>query len=122
MIGRKGVGYYTFRQKPIQESWTGFSEKPTYADAERAADSVLPAFDASSDGETADGVQGIDEIHLVSTHFVSMITQTAQARRMAPLEVEYVEHDTQGGTELLPVVRVRTRRPSSCSTRCCRST
>ena len=47
---------------------------------------------------TEDGEPGIDEMHLVSTHFVSMITQRPQARRMAPMEVEYVEHDPTQGT------------------------
>ena len=50
-----------------------------------------------------DGTPGIDEMHLVSTHFRSMITQTARARRLAPMEVEIVEHDyTHPGTEFLP--------------------
>ncbi len=94
VIGRKGLGYLTFRQRPIAESWTGFSERPTYADAERATEALLPAFIAGSTGTTPDGEAGIDEIHLVSTHFVSMITQRPQARRMAPMEIEYVESES----------------------------
>jgi len=93
VIGRKGLGYYTFRQRPVMASWTGFSERPTYADAERATEALLPAFIAGSAGTTEDGSPGIDEVHLVSTHFVSMITQRPQARRMAPMEIEYVDHD-----------------------------
>ncbi len=92
VIGRKGVGYYTFRNRPIEASWTGFSERPTYAHAEHATEEILPAFLAGSAGQ-ADGKPGIDEIHLVSTHFVSMITQRPQARRMAPMEIEYVDRD-----------------------------
>ena len=76
VIGRKGVGYFNFRQRPIATSWTGFSEKPTYDDAVRACESLLPAFLAGSAGQLEDGASGIDEIHLVSTHFESMITQT----------------------------------------------
>jgi len=93
VIGRKGLGYFTFRHRPVAASWTGFSERPTYADAERATEALLPAFTAGSAGTTPDGIPGIDEIHLVSTHFVSMITQRPQARRMAPMEIEYVDHD-----------------------------
>jgi F-type H+-transporting ATPase subunit gamma len=93
VIGRKGLGYFTFRHRPVAASWTGFSERPTYADAERATEALLPAFTAGSAGKTQDGNPGIDEIHLVSTHFVSMITQRPQARRMAPMEIEYVDHD-----------------------------
>ena len=105
VIGRKGLGYYTFRNRPVAQSWTGFSERPTYADAERATEALLPAFIAGSAGTTEDGKPGIDEIHLVSTHFVSMITQRPQARRMAPMEIEYVDHDP---SQRVPaVVRVR---------------
>lgn len=104
IVGRKGVGYYTFRQKPIQASWTGFSEKPEYEDAQTAASVLLPAFLAGSDGEIESDlgtVPGIDELHLVSTHFASMLTQTPRARRIAPMEVEYVE-TTSTDTTLLP--------------------
>ncbi len=94
VIGRKGLGYFNFRQRAVAQSWTGFSERPTYADAERATDALLPAFAAGSAGTTPDGDPGIDEVHLVSTHFVSMITQRPQARRMAPMEIEYVENDS----------------------------
>jgi len=93
VIGRKGLGYYNFRNRPVAQSWTGFSERPTYADAERATEAILPSFLVGSAGNTEDGTAGIDEIHLVSTHFVSMITQRPQARRMAPMEIEYVDHD-----------------------------
>ncbi|GGM17952.1 F0F1 ATP synthase subunit gamma [Nakamurella endophytica] len=100
VIGRKGVGYYNFRQRAIAASWTGFSEKPEYSNAVDAAQAILPAFLAGSDGQvdTEGGPQpGIDEFHLVSTHFVSMLTQTPQARRVAPLVVEYVGTDTRNG-------------------------
>ena len=93
VIGRKGLGYYSFRNRPVAQSWTGFSERPTYADAERATEAILPSFIVGSTGATEEGTAGIDEIHLVSTHFVSMITQRPQARRMAPMEIEYVDHD-----------------------------
>ncbi len=100
VIGRKGLGYFKFRNRPVVQSWSGFSERPTYSDAERATEALLPSFIAGSAGTTADGDPGIDEIHLVSTHFVSMITQRPQARRMAPMEIEYVETDST--STLLP--------------------
>ena len=93
VIGRKGLAYYTFRQRAVAASWSGFSEKPVYSNASDAADAVLPAFLAGSDGtvDTEQGEQpGIDEIHLVSTHFASMLSQVPQARRIAPMEIEYV--------------------------------
>jgi F-type H+-transporting ATPase subunit gamma len=40
-------------------------------------------------------VSGVDELHVVYTEFRSMLTQTPQARRVAPLVVEYVEEEEQ---------------------------
>jgi F-type H+-transporting ATPase subunit gamma len=91
VIGRKGVSYYKFRRRNVEQSWTGFSEQPTYADAAEAARVLVEAFMAG----TEDGGEGVDELHLVYTQFKNMVTQVPQARRMAPLEVEY-EADTVG--------------------------
>jgi F-type H+-transporting ATPase subunit gamma len=91
IIGRKGFGYYTFRERPVAAHWQGFSERPSFADAERAAKTVLEAFIAGSDGTLESGEAGVDELHVVSTQFRSMISQVPHASRMAPLEVEYVE-------------------------------
>src|SRR5919109_3870201 len=88
IIGRKGVGYYRFRRRPVEQAWTGFSEQPVYANAAEIARTLVDAFMAGSD-DTGDGVRGVDELHLVFTQFKNMVTQTPQARRMAPLEVEY---------------------------------
>jgi len=101
IIGRKGLAYYTFRRRPVAASWTGFSEKPSYADAEAAASVLMAAFLAGSDGEvelpSGETAPGIDGIHVVSTRFVSMISQVPQARRVAPMEIEYVGTDAPGG-------------------------
>ncbi|MBV9160035.1 MAG: F0F1 ATP synthase subunit gamma [Pseudonocardiales bacterium] len=103
LIGRKAVSYYTFRGRPIEQSWTGFSEQPTYDDAARAGNTLVRAFLAGADEGAGpspdpgpDGVPGVDELHIVYTEFRSMLTQTPQARRIAPLEVEYVEDNEPG--------------------------
>jgi F-type H+-transporting ATPase subunit gamma len=99
LIGRKAVGYYTFRQRAIEQSWTGFSEQPSYADAAKAGEVLVRAFLSGADDKNGDpgpdGAPGVDELHIVYTEFRSMLTQTPQARRIAPLEVEYAEHDEQ---------------------------
>ncbi len=98
LIGRKAVSYYTFRQRPIEQSWTGFSEQPSYADAAKAGNVLVRAFLSGADDDDGDpgpdGVPGVDELHIVYTEFRSMLTQTPRARRIAPLEVEYVEDDS----------------------------
>jgi F-type H+-transporting ATPase subunit gamma len=93
------VSYYRFRKRPVEASWTGFSEQPTYADAKTAADALVASFmaggDDTADGPGEDGVLGVDELHLVYTEFKNMVTQQPQARRMAPMEVEYAEADAE---------------------------
>ena len=92
VIGRKGVGYYRFRNRPIAASWTGFSERPAFEDARRVGEALLDAFIAGADDSDAEhgpeSIQGVDELHIVSTRFVSLMTQTAQAHFLAPMEVE----------------------------------
>jgi F-type H+-transporting ATPase subunit gamma len=99
VIGRKGVSYYRFRKRPVEASWTGFSEQPSYADAKAAADTLVASFmaggDDTADGPGEDGVLGVDELHLVYTEFKNMVTQLPQARRMAPMEVEYADADAE---------------------------
>jgi F-type H+-transporting ATPase subunit gamma len=91
-VGRKAQGYYTFRNWDISESWTGFSERPSYEDASKVAQTLVDAFMAGAEenGEQ-DGPAGVDELHIVYTEFKSMMSQSAEAHRIAPMVVEYVE-------------------------------
>jgi F-type H+-transporting ATPase subunit gamma len=97
VIGRKGVGYYRFRNRPIEASWTGFSERPGFEDARQVGDALLDAFIAGADDSDAEhgpeSIQGVDELHIVSTRFVSLMTQSAQAHFLAPMEVEERERE-----------------------------
>ena len=94
LVGRKAVSFYKFRNREIANSWTGFSDNPTYAHAKEISDSLIEAFikDAQSDPN------GVDELHIVYTEFKSMLTQTPLAKRMLPLEVV----ETAAPSGLLP--------------------
>jgi F-type H+-transporting ATPase subunit gamma len=98
VIGRKGVNYYRFRNREVKEAWTGFSEQPTYPDAAEAARTLVEAFMADDDDENS-----VDELHLVYTQFKNMVTQTPQARRMAPMVVEYVEKEESSSEGIQPL-------------------
>src|SRR3990170_121725 len=91
VVGRKGVGFYRFRHREMAGEWTGFSENPTYADAKDVADAVIDAFLTPND----EG--GVDEIHIVYTQFVNLVTQRTVARRLLPLEVEETDEEPEGG-------------------------
>ncbi|MFF5987917.1 F0F1 ATP synthase subunit gamma [Prauserella flavalba] len=101
VIGGKGVNYYRFRGREIAGSWTGFSQQPRYENAAEVGEALVQAFLAGADDEGAspgaDGVLGVDELHIVYTEFRSMLTQTPVAKRMAPLEVEYTEEQPAEG-------------------------
>lgn len=94
VVGRKALAYYTFRHWDIAESWTGFSEQPKYENAAEIASTLVNAFmmgtGAGADQQTDDN-QGVDELHIVYTDFKSMLSQSTEARRMAPMVVEYIE-------------------------------
>jgi len=98
VIGRKGVSYYRFRSRPIEASWTGFSERPDFDHAREVGETLIKAFvngaDDSLEHPGPDGVHGVDELHIVSTQFKSLMTQTPAARFLAPMEVE--EHEAEG--------------------------
>ncbi|MGV0037549.1 F0F1 ATP synthase subunit gamma [Mycobacterium colombiense] len=90
-VGRKALNYFKFRNWDITESWTGFSEQPSYENAAEIASTLVEAFMAGTgDDESPDG-QGVDELHIVYSEFKSMMSQAAVAHRIAPLVVEYVE-------------------------------
>lgn len=91
VAGRKGIGWHRFRDIPIEREWSGFSVRPSYADAEKVATALLEAFTAPAD----EG--GVDEIYLVSTEFVSMLTQRPAVRRLLPLQIEEKEGPPPGG-------------------------
>jgi F-type H+-transporting ATPase subunit gamma len=94
VVGRKALNYYTFRNWEISESWTGFSERPSYENAAEVAETLVDAFmaGAENNGEAQEQA-GVDELHIVYTEFKSMMSQSAAAHRIAPMVVEYVEED-----------------------------
>ncbi|KAB1926051.1 F0F1 ATP synthase subunit gamma [Micromonospora noduli] len=92
VIGRKGVGFYRFRERPIEANWTGFSEQPSFEDARTVGETLIKAFTAGADdvdgGAGADGVLGVDELHIVYTEFHSLMTQSPVTKVIGPMQVE----------------------------------
>ncbi|MEU4465310.1 F0F1 ATP synthase subunit gamma [Streptomyces sp. NPDC024017] len=84
IVGRRGVAHYNFRERKIAESFTGFTDDPSYADAKKVAAPLIEAIET----ETDEG--GVDELHIVYTEFVSMMTQTAIEARLLPLSLDEV--------------------------------
>ncbi|QEV20279.1 F0F1 ATP synthase subunit gamma [Streptomyces alboniger] len=97
IVGRRGLAHYNFRERKVVESWSGFTDEPTYADAKKVAAPLIEAIEK----ETAEG--GVDELHIVYTEFVSMMTQTAIDGRLLPLSLEEVAEEKPAKGEILPL-------------------
>jgi F-type H+-transporting ATPase subunit gamma len=95
VAGRKGISWHRFRELELAGSWSGFSATPRYRDAKAIADVLLEAFNAGRDG--AEDASKVDEIHLVGTEFVSMLTQRPSVRRLLPLEIEETDEPSPSG-------------------------
>jgi len=85
-VGRKAESYYRFRGYHVDAAFAGFSDNPTYADAERVANWAVEAFLAGT----------VDKVRLIYTRFVSVGFQEVVSRPLAPLEGELL---TVGGDQ-----------------------
>ncbi|MGV9547255.1 F0F1 ATP synthase subunit gamma [Streptomyces ardesiacus] len=97
IVGRRGLAHYNFRERKVAESFTGFTDEPSYADAKQVAAPLIEAIEK----DTADG--GVDELHIVYTEFVSMMTQTAVDSRLLPLSLGEVAEESGTKDEILPL-------------------
>lgn len=87
LVGRKALSFYRFRGRDVSNSWTGFSEQPSYEDARTVGEAMLEQFIKGSD----DG--GVDEIHIVFTRFESLAMQKVTIARLIPLDPDEVPAD-----------------------------
>ncbi|HUZ23133.1 MAG TPA: F0F1 ATP synthase subunit gamma [Streptosporangiaceae bacterium] len=91
VAGRKGVSWHRFRGREMAGQWVGFSDTPAYDNAREITEALLAAYERPA----AEG--GVDEIHVVYTDFVSMLTQVPVVRRLLPLEIEETTEEPSGG-------------------------
>ena len=87
-VGKKGLGYFTFRGRRAVRSWQGMSDQPTYTDAQDVADAVMTAF----------GEGRYRRVHLVYTDFKSSLTQVPTTMQLLPIEVD----ELNGGDAMPP--------------------
>jgi F-type H+-transporting ATPase subunit gamma len=81
LVGRKAVGFYKFRRREYAQEWSGFSDSPTFEVAREIGERIVEDFIKDYDAA------GVDEVHVVFTRFVSMVTQEPEVIRLLPLEV-----------------------------------
>ena len=97
-VGKKAAGYFRFRGIAVEEDFVGFADRPTFADARRVATAVLAPYFA---GEA-------QEIHLISTKYLSSASQKVATAVLLPLQAPEVPADApkklEGYTEFEPEV------------------
>jgi F-type H+-transporting ATPase subunit gamma len=91
--GRRGVSTLEFRGREVSGTYTGFTDRPSYADARNIAGDVTSAY---VDGH-------IDRLEIIYNHYVSPMTQTVSHETLLPLqqadilgEDEEVEESAEG--------------------------
>jgi len=78
--GKKGQSSFRFRGVPVRRAWQGFSEVPTYENAQEIGRTLIEDFAA---GE-------IDELHCTYTEFRSAFMLRATRQRFLPVSREEV--------------------------------
>ncbi|HTB50199.1 MAG TPA: ATP synthase F1 subunit gamma [Solirubrobacteraceae bacterium] len=73
--GRRGVSSLTFRGRELQGSYTGFSDRPAYADARGIADDLITDY---IDGR-------LDRVDILYNSYVSPLTQHVTRETLLPL-------------------------------------
>jgi F-type H+-transporting ATPase subunit gamma len=85
--GRKAQSYFRYRGRTPDAAFTGFSERPSFADARQVAAAVMGAF---AEGQ-------VDTIQLVYTRFISLGSQSVMTRQLIPLAPDDEELGSSGG-------------------------
>lgn len=84
--GKRGESSVRFRRFDLVRSWTGFSDRPRYADAQGIAHALADAFTA---GE-------VDRVIVVYNAFVSPLVQRVTVRELLPIPSELVRGEGGG--------------------------
>lgn len=95
VAGRRALSYYNFRHREIAGQWTGGSDAPDHRVAKEIAAALFQVFEAKKE------LGGVSEIHIVYTHFQSMVAQEPRVIRLLPLEI--VEGVAESDAEVEPL-------------------
>ncbi|UIZ92972.1 F0F1 ATP synthase subunit gamma [Corynebacterium sp. CNCTC7651] len=112
VTGNKGVTHYRFRDMDIAGAWTGWSQQPAWETTHDVRRHMIDGFMAGSEGTTkwregitgAEGqeVRGFDQVHVVYTEFVSMLSQEARVHQLLPIEPVLEEFEYENESMLTP--------------------
>ena len=76
VVGKKGVSALTFRKQDIRAAYTGFTDRPAFANAREIGEAMIASY---VDGE-------LDKVEMVYNRFVSPLTQHVWRQTLLPLQ------------------------------------
>jgi F-type H+-transporting ATPase subunit gamma len=79
--GRKGSSTLRFRRFEVLQAWTGFSDRPAYADAQTIAHRISELYVAEE----------VDRVVIVYNHFVSPLVQQVVEQDVLPIPEQMLE-------------------------------
>ena len=74
--GRRGVSSLTFRGRDVAGSYTGFTDRPAYANAREIADDLVQHYIDND----------LDRVEIIYNHYVSALTQNVSHETLLPLQ------------------------------------
>ncbi|HEX2053256.1 MAG TPA: F0F1 ATP synthase subunit gamma [Actinomycetota bacterium] len=74
-VGRKGAGFFKFRNVPLAAGYSGMSDKPTYADAKTIASTIIDDYTGGK----------LDMVMVAYTEFLSAAVQRARVVQILPV-------------------------------------
>jgi F-type H+-transporting ATPase subunit gamma len=75
-VGRRGVSSLEFRQLELGGSWTGFTDRPAFADARAVGDGMAAAY---VDGK-------VDRVEVIYNGYISAVNQEVREETLLPLQ------------------------------------
>ncbi len=91
-VGRKVQSTIRFRRLEIAGAWTGFSDKPTYSDAQTVASAIAEAYVGHE----------VDRVVLVYNAFVSPLVQRVTVADLLPVPLEALLAEASDGDDEPP--------------------
>jgi F-type H+-transporting ATPase subunit gamma len=88
--GRRGVGTLAFRKRAPVGAYTGFTDRPAYANARDIASDLMAAY---VDGE-------VDRVEIFYNHYISPLQQRVTQETLLPLQqASILEEGEEGGDD-----------------------
>jgi F-type H+-transporting ATPase subunit gamma len=85
VVGRKGASTLRFRRYEVPDVWTGFGDRPAYADAQAVAHRLAELYTNDE----------IDRAVLVYNHYVSPLVQRVTEQQVLPISEEVLGKDDE---------------------------